>query len=162
MQGPPGQRTFLLMVETGDGSALLTIEKEQLHVLAMLVEQLLTGLPAVQVRHPGGVEGETEPPAGEDFPARADLEFRIVRLSLGIDQERDLFVLMAYASEEEPEGEPTLGCFVTRAQIRRLSRQITRLIAAGRPRCPLCQTPLDGGPHHCAGSNGHVAAPEPG
>ncbi len=154
--GPPGQRVFQLLVQTPAQSARLIIEKEQLQVLAMLVEQLLTGLPAVQVRNP---ELETEPgiPAGQGFPEHPDVEFRVARLSLGIDQEHDLFVLMVYDTEDEQE-EPTFGCLCNRAQIRRLSRQIAGLVAAGRPRCPLCQMPLSGEPHHCAGSNGHVSA----
>jgi hypothetical protein len=27
--------------------------------------------------------------------------------------------------------------------------------ASGRPRCPLCGSPLDGSLHFCPGSNGH-------
>jgi uncharacterized repeat protein (TIGR03847 family) len=160
-RGRPGRREFLLLVETADLAVRLTVEKEQLQVLAMLVEQLLTGLPAVQVRNPA-LDAEPIGPAGEGFPEQPDLEFRIARLSLGIDQERDLFVLMAYASEEEPEAEPAFGCLVNRGQIQRLSRQISALIAAGRPRCPLCQAPLSGAPHRCSGANGHVGAAEQG
>jgi uncharacterized repeat protein (TIGR03847 family) len=159
--GPPGQRLFELLVETQELSARVAVEKEQLQVLAMLVEQLLTGLPAVQVRNPE-LEAEPERPAGIGFPAVPDVSFRVARLSLGIDQERDLFVLMAYASEEEPEDAPALGALVTRGQMRRLSQLISYLISGGRPRCPLCQAPLTPGqPHHCAGSNGHVSGSEP-
>jgi uncharacterized repeat protein (TIGR03847 family) len=158
-QGPSGQRVFRLLVETPETSAVLAIEKEQLQFLAMLVEQILTGLPAVQVRNPD-LDQSDEIPAGVGFPAYPDVTFRIARLSLGIDEERDVFVLMAYESEDDQETPPTFGCLVSRSQIRRLSRQISRLVAAGRPRCPLCQTPLDGGPHHCSGSNGHVASTE--
>ena len=157
--GPTGRRTFQVVVETGDRAARLTVEKEQLQVLAMLVEQLLTGLPAVQVRNPA-LEGEPELPAPQALPTEPDVDFRVARLSLGIDQERDVFVLMAYAAEEQQDEEPTYGCLLNRAQLRRLSRQITALVAGGRPRCPLCQAPLGPEPHRCAGSNGHVAAPD--
>jgi uncharacterized repeat protein (TIGR03847 family) len=159
-QGPSGQRAFRLLVETGSTSALLGIEKEQLRFLAMLVEQLLTGLPAVQVRNPD-IEGESEPPAGQGFPSSPDISFQVARLSLGIDEERDLFVLLAYDSEQGDDSDPTFGCLVTRPQLRRLSRQIAQLVAAGRPRCPLCQAPLEGANHHCAGQNGHVAVADP-
>ncbi len=157
--GPPGQRAFQLLIETEEGSARLAIEKEQLRVLAMLIEQLLTGLPAVQVRNPE-LETGREAPAGIGFPARPNVEFRVARLSLGIDQEQNVFVLMAYESDQEQENDPTYACVVSRPQSRRLSRQIDALVSSGRPRCPLCQAPLDGGSHHCSGSNGHVAAPE--
>ena len=29
------------------------------------------------------------------------------------------------------------------------------VLPAGRPICPLCHTPLDGGPHACVKQNGH-------
>jgi hypothetical protein len=45
---------------------------------------------------------------------------------------------------------------VTRTQLRALGETIPPLLAAGRPRCPLCEAPLGAGAHHCARSNGHV------
>jgi hypothetical protein len=36
-----------------------------------------------------------------------------------------------------------------------LARRITALAEGGRPVCPLCHAPLDGGPHACVKQNGH-------
>ena len=44
--GPPGRRAFRLLAVRTDASAWLWVEREQLQALAMLIEQLLTGLPA--------------------------------------------------------------------------------------------------------------------
>ncbi|HEV2660627.1 MAG TPA: DUF3090 family protein, partial [Ktedonobacteraceae bacterium] len=38
---------------------------------------------------------------------------------------------------------------------RELSTAITAVVNAGRPVCPLCHAPLDGGPHACVRQNGH-------
>ncbi len=43
----------------------------------------------------------------------------------------------------------------TQQDAQRLSSSITYLVSAGRPVCPLCHTPLDGGPHACVKQNGH-------
>src|SRR5688500_4675078 len=85
--GAPGQREFQLRVSSANDRIQLTVEKEQLQVLAMLVEQLLTGLPAVQVRNPEFDDTPGPQPPG-DFPTDPEVSFRVARLSLGIDQER--------------------------------------------------------------------------
>src|SRR5947208_16322840 len=48
--GPPGRRAFRLLAVRTDASAWLWVEREQLQALAMLIEQLLTGLPALDLR----------------------------------------------------------------------------------------------------------------
>ena len=45
---------------------------------------------------------------------------------------------------------------IGRAAARALVTQITEIVSAGRPRCPLCGQPLEGdGAHFCPSSNGH-------
>ena len=51
--GPPGRRAFRLLATRADASAWLWVEREQLQALAMLIEQLLTGLPALDLRAAG-------------------------------------------------------------------------------------------------------------
>ena len=36
-----------------------------------------------------------------------------------------------------------------------LTSTINTVVSSGRPVCPLCHTPLDGGPHACVKQNGH-------
>src|SRR3954453_8983222 len=48
--GPPGRRAFRLLAVRTDASAWLWGEREHLQALVMLIEQLLTGLPALDLR----------------------------------------------------------------------------------------------------------------
>jgi len=43
----------------------------------------------------------------------------------------------------------------TQTQAQQLASAIAALMSAGRPVCPLCGAPLDGGPHACVKQNGH-------
>jgi hypothetical protein len=43
----------------------------------------------------------------------------------------------------------------TLQQAYHLASSITILVSKGRPVCPLCRMPLDGGPHACVQQNGH-------
>ena len=49
----------------------------------------------------------------------------------------------------------TLSFHFTLQQAKELTSSITILVSSGRPICPLCRTPLDGGPHACVKQNGH-------
>jgi hypothetical protein len=43
----------------------------------------------------------------------------------------------------------------TLLQAQSLSQTIQQVLTSGRPVCPLCHMPLDGGPHACVKQNGH-------
>lgn len=156
--GEPGQRAFRVRVIGNEGrAACLWMEKEQLQALAMAVDQLIAQLRSNKVgRH------QSPSPASEsgDFPNTYEVEFRVGRLGLGYDDERDMLVILAHDQETDPEGTPTLTCRMGRGQARTLSSEITTVVAAGRPRCPLCGAPITEGPHACPGSNGRT--PQPG
>ncbi len=51
--------------------------------------------------------------------------------------------------------EDTLSFRFTLQQAKELTSSITILVSGGRPVCPLCRAPLDGGPHACVKQNGH-------
>jgi hypothetical protein len=65
---------------------------------------------------------------------------------------------------EDPDHETgqSLRCQANREQMQALSRQALDVVAAGRPRCPLCNTPLTGPTHWCPRSNGHAPLPTEG
>lgn len=163
--GEPGQRRFSLLIESDEGgSARLWLEKEQLQALGLAVEQLLA---EVQ----GRVASSSRPvdaPQTESFPAVPTLDFRVGRLALGQDESEletgPRYLLLAYDvegltgdEEAEPTQPATFACRATREQIRALSRTIGEVVAAGRPRCPLCGEPLQqaGEAHGCVRTNGH-------
>jgi len=160
--GEPGHRTFRLLVESDDGrAAALWVEKEQLQALGLAVEQLLAefqGRLAAKTPH--------QPPV-ETFPPNPTVDFKVGRLALGQDESElesgPRYVLLVYdieasgSEEEEPTQRATFASRATREQLRALSRNIAEVVAAGRPRCPLCGEPIDSKdkPHGCVRANGH-------
>jgi uncharacterized repeat protein (TIGR03847 family) len=160
--GEPGHRTFRLLVESDDGrAAALWVEKEQLQALGLAVEQLLAEFQGhVPARMP------PQPPV-ETFPPNPTVDFKVGRLALGQDESElesgPRYVLLVYdiessgAEEEEPTQRATFASRATREQLRSLSRNIAEVVAAGRPRCPLCGEPMESRdkPHGCVRSNGH-------
>jgi uncharacterized repeat protein (TIGR03847 family) len=156
--GEPGQRTFRLRVSSGQRTASLWLEKEQLQALALALMRLL-----VQMGQP-----EYIPAAGAapnplaPFPEEASLDLKVGRLGLGLDQTDGNIVLFAYETEEgeeeseQPdETEAALACRAAPAQCRDLVAMIEGIIASGRPICRLCLGPIDPEGHVCARSNGH-------
>jgi uncharacterized repeat protein (TIGR03847 family) len=155
--GPPGRRAFRLLATREDSTAWLWVEREQLQALAMLVEQLLTGLPALDLRavqsrpRPAGAKAQGAP----SMPP--DVEFKVGQLALGYDEGEKLYLLLAHELESDPEGPARFSCQVTRQQLRGLSETIASLLAAGRPRCPACEAPLGPAKHVCPRANGHAS-----
>ncbi len=158
--GRPGQRTFRMLAWAESRTACLWLEKEELLALATYIEQLLVqlGMQDDERRFPAiGVEEETSSAPVRDFPLRPTVEFKVGRLGIGYDEDRDRFLIVAHEPESDPEGPPTFTSRATRLQVQYLSQRIVAVASAGRPRCPLCHAPLDrpGQPHACPLSNGH-------
>jgi uncharacterized repeat protein (TIGR03847 family) len=146
--GAPGRRTFRLVAANRQRLVWLWLEREELQVLGMTVEQLLGRWPldpALAATQPVPQNAIANVDPGE----RPSVEFRVGRLAMGYEEQSDLFVLLAHDAETDPEGPPTLRCEVSRRQLRTLSKQIAAICASGRPRCPLCGTALDRPKHPC-------------
>jgi uncharacterized repeat protein (TIGR03847 family) len=165
--GRPGQRRFRLFVRGLLGSAIMWLEKEQLSSLALTLDQALALVTEGQVlRVEASAQGRPEPaPLPDDFPSQPDYEFQIGQMRLSFDEQTTTFLLSVAPLEilmergQEPEviinddNAISFGFSLRDAQM--LSAAITALVSAGRPVCPLCGAPLDGGPHACARQNGH-------
>ena len=161
--GEPGQRTLRLLVESDDGrAAALWVEKEQLQALGLAVEQVLAEFQGKSIGRP------TKQPPIETFPPNPTVDFKVGRLALGQDESElesgPRYVLLVYdiegsgaEEEEQPSAPATFACRATREQLRALSKNIADVVAAGRPRCPLCGEPMDSKdkPHGCVRANGH-------
>ncbi len=152
--GNPGQRRFRLLIRNERAIACLWLEKEQLQALAVAVEQLVA---RIRGTHPmvGLAVSRQESLAAIDFPARADVEFRVGQLGLDYDQGEERIILMATASKEEGGPAESLRCQASMKQAEAFSKRALAICSAGRPRCPYCGAPLAGQPHACPGSNGH-------
>jgi uncharacterized repeat protein (TIGR03847 family) len=56
---------------------------------------------------------------------------------------------------ETEEGPPALRVLLTAEMARAFIQRAQRVVAAGRPPCPLCALPLDPEGHICPRQNGH-------
>jgi uncharacterized repeat protein (TIGR03847 family) len=162
--GQPGDRTFYLQASGGGRTVSVALEKVQVSVLAERLEELLE-----EVRRRGAGEvpvvapRELEDTAPLDAPVEE--EFRVGTMGLAWDGDDELVVIEALAPAEgeeevEPladseEGPDVLRVRMPAAMARAFVVRAQRVVAAGRPPCPLCALPLDPEGHVCPRQNGH-------
>ncbi len=149
--GEPGNRRFRILARNDYDLVNLWVEREQLQAMAGAIEKLLIEVPVNPVDDPDRLPRE----GPVSFDLRPNLEFRVGQLALGYDEQRKLFLLMAHDLEAESGGTPAFSCLVSREQLQGFRSAVLSLVAAGRPRCPMCGRPIDQGEHDHAGSNGH-------
>lgn len=147
--GEPGKRRFRLMTIVEGETYIAWMEKQQIDALGRALEQVLD-----QVQDPSEDVMFTANAVAFDLATRR--QFRVGRMELGFDQERDSLVIIAHDIEAESDERPALTCRFSRAQAREISREAATVVAAGRPRCVLCGQPMDTGPHACPQQNGHL------
>lgn len=150
--GEPGNRTFRIYVDGDDGEASIWIEKEHLFQLALAIQQMMASAPED--------DAAPDPPPPTEFAGAGfeSVEFRVVKLALGHDPRRAMFVIDAH-DEEDVNDFATLRAWTDRRQLERFSEEALRVCAAGRPLCPLCGRAMDAGGHMCPRVNGHAPLP---
>jgi uncharacterized repeat protein (TIGR03847 family) len=159
--GQPGERTFYLQARDGGRLVSVAMEKGQISALAERIESLLTEIRRTAIVP---VAGGDEDVAPLDSPVEE--EFRVGTLALGWDPDDELIVLEAQALSEspaepmsdEPDGPDALRVRITASAAQSFATRAMRVVAAGRPPCPLCGLPLDPAGHICPRQNGHRAA----
>ena len=179
--GEPGDRTFFLQARGGGRVVSVALEKVQVSLLAEKLEELLTeasrrfgvDLPEVPVLS----INDNEP---LDTPV--DEEFRVGTLGLAFDVDTTTVVIEAIVAgegdaevelgedddEDEDDDEPIsddedepdddldrLRVRLTPEATRAFIDRARRVVAAGRPPCPLCGQPLDPAGHLCPRHNGY-------
>ena len=163
--GQPGDRTFYLQASGGGRTVSVALEKVQVQVLADRLGQLLEevrrrGVGEVPVVAPRELE-DTAP-----LDAPVEEEFRVSTMGLAWDGDDSRVVVEALAptDDEEAEVEPlsdadegpdALRVRITAEAARAFIKRAERVVAAGRPPCPLCSLPLDPEGHICPRQNGH-------
>ena len=165
--GQPGQRRFRLFAIARNISVALWMEKEQLNNLSIALDRILAQLTEGRILRTEAQASPTPPPEGApaNFPAKPDFEFQVGQLRISYDESRNLLVLISIPlgiimdPGQEPQvilrEEDTLSFRFTLQQAQHLTSSIALLVSSGRPVCPLCRAPLDGGPHACVKQNGH-------
>lgn len=152
--GLPGERTFVIQARKGGAVLSVLVEKEQVALLAAEAEKFLDDIADDDPEEPPtAVELATSGPVEEDEPL-----FRARLIGIGYDPERHL-VLIELREEAVEEGEqpPALEVsegrvarlYATRAQVRRMVESGAAAVASGRPRCQLCDFPMDPDGHIC-------------
>lgn len=164
--GDPGNRTFFLQVRDGLRVISISLEKVQVSVLA---ERLIDLLGELDRR---GIEVAAISPVspldngGLDEPLNE--VFRAGSLTLGWDGTAERILVEARSVDEDGEavdpdddddedddGPDLLRVRLTPLAARAFAERAARVVAGGRPPCPLCGTPLDPQGHICPRRNGH-------
>ena len=156
--GEPGFRVFYLQARIRSQTLTVVVEKQQVQLLAASVLELLADLEVETGTGPGDDELALEEPI--------DPRWRAGRLSIGYDEERDLFMLEIeeFQPEDQDEDDPrnpiledpeTVRLWATREQMLALSRRGAEVAERGRPTCQFCGNPMDPEGHACPAMNGH-------
>ena len=163
--GEPGERTFYLQASGAGRRVSVSLEKVQVAALAEKIDELLD-----EVRRRQGEQSEIPPSTSRELEDVAPLdapieeEFRVGTLALAWDGDTSSILIEAQSIMPEEESAPVEGAEFTGDMLRvRLSplaarafaRRAQRVVAAGRPPCPLCGNPLDPQGHVCPRQNGH-------
>jgi uncharacterized repeat protein (TIGR03847 family) len=174
--GPPGERSFFLQARGGGRVVSVALEKVQVALLAEKLEELLT-----EAARRFGVDLELPPEEptsasdNEPLESPVDEEFRVGTLGLAFDVDSATVVIEAIAAgegeldvdeaeaeavEDDDEDEPDddldrLRVRLTPQATREFISRARRVVAAGRPPCPLCGQPLDPRGHLCPRHNGY-------
>ena len=179
--GEPGDRTFFLQARGGGRVVSVALEKVQVSLLAEKLEELLTeagrrfGVDLPEV--PKLALNDNDP---LDTPV--DEEFRVGTLGLAFDVDTTTVVIEAIEAgegdaevelvddddddddvtvdDDDDDDEPDddldrLRVRLTPEATRAFIDRAKRVVAAGRPPCPLCGQPLDPAGHLCPRHNGY-------
>lgn len=161
--GQPGDRTFFLQAIDGNRVVSVSLEKQQVQVLAERLEQMLgqiaerTGTPV-----PPAAAADTD-----SLSQPIEEEFRVAALGLAWDADTGQVLIEAQAPAEDTEtaeatlledvdeGPDALRVRIGPDQALAFAERARLVIAAGRPPCPLCTLPLDPEGHICPRQNGY-------
>ena len=162
--GQPGDRTFYLQASDEAGRVVsVALEKSQVQVLAERMSELLD---EVATRASTVVPPDADVDDLDPLTAPVDEEFRVAAMGLAWDGDAEAVVVEAVAASEEPidedailsdsdDGPDALRVTITPGAARSFIARARRVVAAGRPACPLCSLPLDPAGHVCPRQNGY-------
>lgn len=162
--GEPGNRTFYLQAVSDKRVISVVLEKQQVAVLADRISALLE-----EIHRRFGTPIPPDTDVVEDLSpliTPVDAEFRVGTMGLGWDAEAQTVVveLLAVSDndfdasvvlDDAEEGPDAVRVFLTPESARQFAARSQRVIAAGRPPCPLCDEPLDPEGHICVRTNGY-------
>lgn len=147
--GEPGQRTFFIQARTGVDLITLLVDKQQVQLLSASLVDILSRLT--------GETGKGPPEESMDLEQPIEPRWRVGRIAIGYEEDRDLLLLEA--EEQVPEEEVAepghIRLWASREQMLALARHGAAVCAAGRPKCEFCGNPMEADEHICPAMNGH-------
>lgn len=169
--GEPGQRTFFVQAREGARLVSISLEKQQVQVLAERLDEMLDEVMHSTADGPDVVVPGVAPLGLEDndpLEQPIEEEFRAGTMTLSWDAENQRVVVEIYPFTEaavvapdqvgedleEPEPEEIFLVRVPAGVARAFVQRAERVIEAGRPDCPFCGTPMDPDGHLCVRANG--------
>ena len=162
--GQPGNRTFYLQAVHDKRVVSVLCEKQQVAILAERISALL-----VEINRRFGTPLPPEAEVEDLSPliTPVDAEFQVGTMGLGWDAEAESVVVELLAVSETEfdasvilddaeDGPDAVRVFLSPESARQFADRSARVIAAGRPPCPLCAEPLDPDGHLCVRTNGYL------
>jgi uncharacterized repeat protein (TIGR03847 family) len=172
--GEPGQRTFFLQARSGTRVTSVSLEKQQVEILAQRIDELLDeliGMGGVATEIPGQLapdDLDTEP---LEQPIHDEFRAGTITLSWDTSDERVVIEVFPVSDQpapietdeeellalpiDEPEPEEVFVVRLTPALARAFAVRAATVVAAGRPQCPFCGGAMDPEGHLCPRANGY-------
>lgn len=146
-EGEPGNRVFYLQAATETEIVTLRLEKQQVDALAHYLQRIAEQFELV---------AET-PEWMPDLVQPLIPEWVVGGLMVAIDQSESRIIVIAeeIEPEDQPEGAETAQArfSLTVEQAAGFVHGAQAVVAGGRPRCPLCNAPIDPDGHFCPRMN---------
>lgn len=170
--GQPGDRAFFLQAREGNRITSVSVEKQQVTVLAENLDKILE-----EILRRGSGQVEVPPPATQASdiqPLDAPIaeEFRVGTMTIAWDPSVDRIVIELFSTADAEDDDDTEAAIaeieegeidadevfvvkITAAYAREFVARAQALVAAGRPACPFCLQPIDPSGHICPRANGY-------
>ena len=153
--GAPGEREFYFQIRQKNILVSLATEKSQ---AAALAERITTIIREIKKSAPLSV---INPAPTDDQPLELplDSEFAVGAIGIAFDPsllEIEISFRAEDADETEDEGtSPVVEIHLDLSMAQAFAQRTMALIAAGRPLCPFCISPIDPRGHLCPRANGY-------
>ena len=153
--GAPGEREFYFQIRQKNILVSLATEKSQ---AAALAERITTIIREIKKSAPLSV---INPAPTDDQPLELplDSEFAVGAIGIAFDPsllEIEISFRAEDADETEDEGtSPVVEIHLDLSMAQAFTQRTMALVAAGRPLCPFCISPIDPRGHLCPRANGY-------